>query len=63
MLQQAEQLARQLGCCKLTLEVLTQNHPARRSYLAFGFEPYQLQPERGHAEFWHKKLDAADAKS
>ena len=34
-----EQRARELGCCKLTLEVLENNHRARRVYAAAGFAP------------------------
>lgn len=49
--------ARSLGCCKLTLEVLEGNHPARAAYSAMGFGSYQLDPEAGVALFWQKKLD------
>lgn len=48
--------AKQRGCVKLTLEVLSGNEPARLAYLKFGFKPYQLDPEMGHAEFWEYKL-------
>lgn len=48
--------ARQRGCCKLTLEVLNGNEPARQAYLKFGFAPYQLDPSMGQAEFWEYKL-------
>ena len=52
-----EQYAKsQLQACKLTLEVLSGNHPAKATYKAVGFEPYELDPEAGHAEFWQKKI-------
>ena len=51
---QAHALAR--GCCKLTLEVLTGNRRALRSYERFGFEPYTLDPEAGQASFMQKWL-------
>ncbi|CUS47799.1 MAG: GNAT family acetyltransferase [Idiomarinaceae bacterium HL-53] len=44
------------GCCKLTLEVLSGNEPARLAYLKYGFKPYELDPEMGKAEFWEFKL-------
>lgn len=56
MIEQAEELADQLGCCKLTLEVLSKNHAAKHVYLACGFIPYQLDQLHGVAEFWHKPL-------
>lgn len=52
----AAEKAKQRGCVKLTLEVLSGNEPARLAYLKFGFKPYQLDPEMGHAEFWEYKL-------
>ena len=57
MLQEVERIARQRGCCKLTLEVLEGNHAARRVYQSFGFAHYQLDPEMGTALFWEKTLD------
>ncbi len=51
-----ETIARDRGCCKLTLEVLGGNAPARASYRRAGFEPYRLDPAQGQAEFWHKLL-------
>lgn len=56
MMQKAEQVAREKGCCKLTLEVLTHNNKAKASYRASGYQPYQLDAEFGQAEFWHKSL-------
>ena len=53
----AEEIAKDLGCCKLTLEVLSGNEKAKAAYLRFGFDGYQLAPETGHALFWQKKLE------
>ena len=57
MLQKVEHVARSRGCCKLTLEVLEGNTPAREAYSKYGFKGYQLDPEYGHALFWEKPLD------
>ena len=51
-----EQIAIQKGCCKLTLEVLSKNDPARASYEKFGFKNYELDPAHGQALFWQKLL-------
>lgn len=37
LLEAVEQKARQTGCCKITLEVLEDNHRARHVYRTFGF--------------------------
>lgn len=52
----AEARARELGCCKLTLEVLSNNTRAMRSYEQAGFAPYVLDPAAGHALFLQKFL-------
>lgn len=59
MLAAVESLARELGCCKLTLEVLEGNSAARRSYLDYGFVDYRLRPEYGSARFMEKPLAGA----
>ncbi len=56
MLQVVEQIAIDLGCCKLTLEVLEHNYIAQKAYQSFGFNSYMLNPEMGKALFWEKKL-------
>ena len=56
LLAAAEQHAQSRGCCKLTLEVLTGNAQALKSYLSFGFEPYALDPAAGQASFMQKWL-------
>ena len=58
MLVAVEQIARQKGCCKLTLEVLVGNSVARAAYRRFGFSGYELSPETGQADFWQKVLRA-----
>lgn len=57
MLGEVERVARERGCCKLTLEVLEGNGPARHVYRRFGFSPYQLRAEEGQAVFWEKPLE------
>jgi ribosomal protein S18 acetylase RimI-like enzyme len=51
-----EAIARQRGCCKLTLEVLSENRAARSVYEAVGFAGYALRPALGVALFMEKKL-------
>ena len=60
LLQRAEVIARRLGCCKLTLEVLEGNRAAQAVYGRAGFEPYQLDPAMGRAQFWEKRLSDGD---
>ncbi|EYC51112.1 GNAT family acetyltransferase [Hylemonella gracilis str. Niagara R] len=57
LLAAVEQHARQLGCCKLTLEVLSGNATAQASYQRFGFAQYQLDPAAGQALFMQKWLN------
>ena len=56
MLSTVEQIAKDKGCCKLTLEVLEANQPARQAYTKFGFSGYELDPRAGKALFWEKLL-------
>lgn len=56
LLQKVEEVAKQRGACKLTLEVLEGNHVAQHSYEKFGFAGYVLDPAVGRAMFWQKKL-------
>ena len=51
---EAEGLKR--GACKITLEVLSGNHPAKALYAANGYGDYQLDPASGQALFWQKRL-------
>jgi GNAT superfamily N-acetyltransferase len=56
MFARVEEEARKRGACKLTLEVLSGNAPALRSYEREGFIGYQLDPAFGQAVFLQKKL-------
>lgn len=56
LLVKVEEVARSRGCCKLTLEVLSNNRVAQNAYRKFGFNAYQLDPEAGQALFWQKQL-------
>ena len=56
MLVLAEQIAKQRGACKLTLEVLSGNPSAIKLYERIGFESYQLDPALGSALFLQKQL-------
>jgi ribosomal protein S18 acetylase RimI-like enzyme len=56
LLQAVQAEAQQRGACKLTLEVLTGNAVAHKSYERFGFAGYQLDPAAGHAVFLQKLL-------
>lgn len=56
MLALAEQIARQRGACKLTLEVLSGNISAITLYQRIGFAAYQLDPAMGSAQFLQKWL-------
>ena len=51
-----EAVAKEKGCCKLTLEVLQGNQVAKNAYEKIGFSGYELDPEMGQAVFWQKKL-------
>ena len=56
LLSWAEAKARQLGCCKLTLEVLSNNTHALAAYKQAGYAPYMLDPAVGHALLMQKIL-------
>ena len=56
MLALAEELARERGACKMTLEVLQGNAGAVRLYGRIGFAGYQLDPAMGEARFLQKWL-------
>ncbi|AUN96507.1 GNAT family N-acetyltransferase [Pseudazoarcus pumilus] len=58
LLAAAEEAARERGCCKLTLEVLSNNHAAMAAYAQQGFAPYELDPAAGRAVFLQKRLQA-----
>lgn len=56
LLQAVEAEAVSRDCCKLTLEVLSGNEIAKKSYKKFGFSAYELDPKAGSALFWEKSL-------
>ena len=56
MLALVEEISRQRGACKLTLEVLQGNASAIRLYERVGFAGYQLDPAMGQAQFFQKWL-------
>ena len=56
LLAAVERRARELGCCKLTLEVLDRNERALGAYTSFGFARYTLQEGAGEAIFMTKPL-------
>jgi len=53
---EVEKIARQKGCCKLTLEVVEKNHIAQQAYRNFGFAGYELNANHGQTLFWDKAL-------
>ena len=57
LLSWAEGRARELGCCKLTLEVLSGNVRAMAVYRAAGYAPYVLDPAAGNALLLQKILE------
>jgi ribosomal protein S18 acetylase RimI-like enzyme len=57
MLNKVEELATEKDCCKLTLEVLQGNEAAKKAYINYGFEAYELDPANGKALFWQKTLE------
>jgi ribosomal protein S18 acetylase RimI-like enzyme len=56
LMQAVEHEARARAACKITLEVLTGNQTAMKSYERFGFAPYALDPNAGTATFMQKWL-------
>ncbi|MBF0447226.1 MAG: GNAT family N-acetyltransferase [Magnetococcales bacterium] len=56
MLKKIEAIAKKKGCCKVTLELLSNNEAAKAAYKKFGFSGYELRPEQGQALFWQKIL-------
>ena len=56
LLDAVEQKALEMGCCKLTLEVLENNHRAMKVYHAAGFAQLEYTAEAGRALFYAKSL-------
>jgi ribosomal protein S18 acetylase RimI-like enzyme len=61
LLDSVERKARELGCCKITLEVLDKNARAIGAYRSFGFAQYSLQEGAGVAIFMAKPLAESGA--
>lgn len=57
MLALVDEISRERGACKLTLEVLQGNAGAVKLYERIGFAGYQLDPAMGQARFFQKWLD------
>ena len=56
LLKAIEQKARKMECCKLTLEVQENNHPAMRLYKMMGFSQVTYNADTGGALFFSKQL-------
>ena len=56
LLDAVEQAAREMGCCKLTLEVQENNHQARKTYAAAGFRQAEYEKAAGGSLFMSKPL-------
>ncbi|HYF48761.1 MAG TPA: GNAT family N-acetyltransferase [Planctomycetota bacterium] len=57
LLEAVTRKARELGCCKVTLEVQENNRPARRVYQSCGFTQAVYGPETGGSLFYVKALE------
>ncbi|MCB2048408.1 MAG: GNAT family N-acetyltransferase [Novosphingobium sp.] len=57
LLSAVDDAAREIGACKVTLEVLSGNERAKGLYASHGFGDFVLDPEAGTALLWQKKLD------
>jgi ribosomal protein S18 acetylase RimI-like enzyme len=56
LLTAVEAKAREIGCCKLSLEVQENNHRARHTYAAAGFLQAQYEADAGNVLFLTKRL-------
>jgi ribosomal protein S18 acetylase RimI-like enzyme len=56
LLERIEARARELNCCRITLEVREDNRVARGLYRKVGFDRVVVGEERIALEFWHKRL-------
>ena len=56
LLERVEAKARELNCCRITLEVREDNHVARGVYRKVGFDRVVVGALRVPLEFWHKPL-------
>jgi ribosomal protein S18 acetylase RimI-like enzyme len=53
-----ERIAESGDACKVTLEVLSGNEPAKTLYSSLGYGDYMLDPDKGTALCWQKRLAA-----
>jgi ribosomal protein S18 acetylase RimI-like enzyme len=56
LLERIEAKARELNCCRITLEVREDNRVARGLYRKVGFDRVVVGAKRIPMEFWHKLL-------
>ncbi len=56
LMQAVEEEAEKRDCCKITLEVLEGNTPAKALYHKQGYKGSELNPDLGQALFWEKPL-------
>lgn len=56
LLAKVEEIAENIGCCKITLEVLDGNTVAKNLYKTSGYAGYELNSKIGTAMFWQKRL-------
>ena len=56
LLERIEASARELNCCRITLEVREDNRVARGLYRKVGFDRVVVGAKRIALEFWHKPL-------
>ena len=56
LLERVAAKGRELGCCKLTLEVRADNHPAQRLYQHVGFQHIEYGSEATRVWFLEKRL-------
>ena len=56
LLSEVQRVAMERGCCRLTLEVLDRNEPAKKAYSSFGFGANQIDSAKGKTLFWQKAI-------
>ena len=56
LLERIEARAREMNCCRITLEVREDNRVARGLYRKAGFDRVAVGAERVPLDFWHKPL-------
>jgi ribosomal protein S18 acetylase RimI-like enzyme len=56
LLERIEEKARELNCCRITLEVREDNRVARGLYRKVGFDRVVVGEKRIPMEFWHRLL-------